>query len=76
MPENILEEVEGMFDERSDGGFGFLQGLAGFFVRAFGHRFDLAAFARDLPVRISVNSPVVILCPLILTCNQKAINIG
>ena len=22
MPENILEEVEGMFDERSDGGFG------------------------------------------------------
>ena len=48
--ENVLEDVEGMFDGRPDGGFGFLQRLERFFHRAFGHRFELAALAGDLPV--------------------------
>jgi hypothetical protein len=32
--ENILWDVEGIFHERSDGGFGFLQGLERFLLRA------------------------------------------
>lgn len=50
MPKEILDDVERMLHERSHRGFGLLDGLAGFFLRAFGHAFDLPAFARNLPV--------------------------
>ena len=39
-----------MFDKRSHRGFGFLDGLEGFFLCAFGHAFNLPAFACNLPV--------------------------
>ena len=50
MPENILHDVERMFHKRSPGGFGFLDGLERFFLRASRQGLDRAAFARDLPV--------------------------
>src|ERR1019366_9260767 len=45
MPENILQDMEGVFHECPHRGFGLLDRFEGFFLRAFGHRFNLPASA-------------------------------
>ena len=50
MPENNLQDMEGMFHECPHRGFGFLDSLEGFLLRPFVHAFDLPAFAGNLPV--------------------------
>jgi len=52
MAKQVLHNVKGMFHKRTHRGFDFLSGLEGFFFRPFFYRFDLAAFARDLPVNL------------------------
>lgn len=53
--EDVFDDVEGMLDEGSHRGFGFLQCLERFFLRAFNHRFDRPAFAGDLPVNFPLH---------------------
>jgi hypothetical protein len=48
--EEVLHDVKGVFDEGPHLGLGFLQCLESLLLRAFGHRFDRASFAGDLPV--------------------------
>lgn len=53
MAEQILQNVERMFDKGSHCGFALLHRLEGFFLCAFGQRFDRTTLARDLPVDLS-----------------------
>ena len=55
--ENMLEEVEGVCHACSAGRFGFRHGLARCFGRAFGHHFNLAALAGDLPGNRPIQGP-------------------
>jgi len=43
MSEQVLHDVKRMFHKRSHRGFGFLDSLECFLLRAFGHRFDRPA---------------------------------
>ena len=54
MPENIFHDVERMFNERPHRVFGPLDDFERCFLRAFGHAFDYPAFARYLPVYLSL----------------------
>lgn len=50
MAEEMLHDVEGVFDGRAHRGFGLFHRLERSFLRAFGERLDRAALGGDLPV--------------------------